>query len=497
MRSTETSGVGAKGFVSLASSRQTDTQSQVAAAADYLSRIKANVSPVTVAIALTALLAVSLFFLYELTRTLHEARAFSAAPGDIPFDELLPGVIGRSVIALAVAGLLVVLTFRRSDADKLSPTTRRRAGDVLAALPFGIACWTGDGRLVLHNDDYCRQLGLASAGIKEGTAYRAVVGRFIGDGSMHMVKEDETSRLLELHREDGSCLLIEERPLDCGGFVTLVTDVTERKRIDLLLNSIQQEQRQLARRYHEEKLRAEAASRSKTHFLAHLSHDIRTPLNHIIGFAELMAQQAYGPLGNARYRDYVESIRHSGERLLSSFATILELAEFESGQRVLRQDRVDVDALMKAAADRFRPQAKRAGLTFVTGMPTGAVLSADPFALQRMVGNIIDNAIRFTPAGGKVTVAAFAAPDGVVLEITDTGLGMSEERLASLSQPFVLGDSTFTRETGAGLGIAIARAIAEQSGGRLAIDSSPQLGTTVAISLPVAQVMPHVAAEAA
>ena len=81
MRSTETSGVGAKGFVSLASSRQTDTQSQVAAAADYLSRIKANVSPVTVAIALTALLAVSLFFLYELTRTLHEARAFSASLG--------------------------------------------------------------------------------------------------------------------------------------------------------------------------------------------------------------------------------------------------------------------------------------------------------------------------------------------------------------------------------------------------------------------------------
>ena len=121
MRSTETSGVGAKGFVSLAGSRQTDTQSQVAAAADYLSRIRANVSPVTVAIALTALLAVSLFFLYELTRTLNEARAFSTAPGDIPFDELLPGVIGRSVIALAVAGLLVVLTFRRSDADRLSP----------------------------------------------------------------------------------------------------------------------------------------------------------------------------------------------------------------------------------------------------------------------------------------------------------------------------------------------------------------------------------------
>jgi two-component system cell cycle sensor histidine kinase PleC len=288
--------------------------------------------------------------------------------------------------------------------------------------------------------------------------------------------------------------MIDERPLPGGGFVTLVTDVTQSRKTDDLLNTIREEQRQLARRYHEEKLRAEAANRSKSSFLAHLSHDIRTPLNHIIGFAELMAHEAYGPLGNGRYGEYVENIRASGERLLSSFATILELAEFESGQRVLRHDPVEVDALVKATGDRYRAQAQRAGLTFTAGAPCGATLTADPFALQRMLGNIIDNAIRFTPAGGKVTLAAFAAPDGVVLEITDTGLGMSKERLASLSQPFVLGDATFTRKTGAGLGIAIARAIAEQSGGRLAIDSSPQLGTTVAISLPVAEAQ---AAEAA
>src|SRR5690606_21710374 len=90
-------------------------------------------------------------------------------------------------------------------------------------------------------------------------------------------------------------------------------------------------------------------------------------------------------------------------------------------------------------------------------------------------------------AGGRVTLAAFAAHDGVVIEVTDTGIGMSEARLASLSQPFALGDAAFTREgVGSGLGIAISRAIAEQSGGQLAIDSSPALGTTVAISLPLA-----------
>jgi len=94
--------------------------------------------------------------------------------------------------------------------------------------------------------------------------------------------------------------------------------------------------------------------------------------------------------------------------------------------------------------------------------------------------------VRFTPRGGKVTLAAYAAADGVVLEITDTGIGMGQERLETLSQPFVFGDAALTRDReGAGLGIAIARAIAELSGGHLAIDSRQGLGTTVAISLPL------------
>jgi two-component system cell cycle sensor histidine kinase PleC len=110
----------------------------------------------------------------------------------------------------------------------------------------------------------------------------------------------------------------------------------------------------------------------------------------------------------------------------------------------------------------------------------------DRFCLERMLGNLVENAIRFTPSGGRVTIAAFAAHDGVVLEVTDSGIGMSEEQLERLSQPFAFGDAAFTREhDGAGLGVAIARAIAELSGGRLAIDSRPAVGTTVAVSLPL------------
>ena len=190
--------------------------------------------------------------------------------------------------------------------------------------------------------------------------------------------------------------------------VTLLTDVTESRTDDLLV-SIREEQRILARRYHEEKLKAEAASRSKTSFLAHLSHDIRTPLNHIIGFAELMRQETYGPLGDEHYATYAESIRTSGERLLSFFASILDFAELEGGRRVMQEEALGVDDLLVATTRRFSSPAQRKGITLTLGEPCGARLTGDRFSLERMLANLLDNAIRFTPGGGRVTLAAYAA----------------------------------------------------------------------------------------
>ena len=252
-----------------------------------------------------------------------------------------------------------------------------------------------------------------------------------------------------------------------------------------LLETIREEQRVLARRYHEEKLRAEAASRSKTSFLAHLSHDIRTPLNHIIGFADMMRHQTYGPLGDQRYLTYVDSIRASGERLLGFFSSILDLAELEGGRRELEVAPLAVDELMLAASQRFSAQAQRARVTLSLGAPCGACILGDRFSLERALGNLVDNALRFTPAGGRVSLIAHCGLDGVVLEVSDTGLGMSAERVSALSQPFAFGDAALAKDRGgAGLGLAISRAIVELSGGHLAIDSRPSIGTTVAVSLP-------------
>ncbi len=405
---------------------------------------------------------------------------------DLDKGAALAGVWQRGLAAAAVALVLIALRLRLHPTRGMPGSGERlRLETFVATIPFGVACWTRKGALIVCNQHYLARLNGDGPALERSLSYQAAVTRLTEGGYVRLVSEGRSNRIIELHRQDGSCLLIDERPLADGGFVTLVTDISERKRTDLLLNSIQEEQRQLARRYHEEKLRAEAASRAKISFLAHLSHDIRTPLNHIIGFAELIQQQTYGPLGDTRYQGYVETIKTSGERLLSSFATILELAELESGQKALREEHFGVDDLLAATMRRFAAQAKRAGLTLRIAGPCGAMLAADRFCLERMVGNLVENSIRFTPSGGRVTLAAYAATDGVVLEVSDTGIGMTEERLATLSQPFAFGDAAFTKEhEGAGLGIAIARAIAELSGGRLAIDSRPALGTTVAISLP-------------
>ncbi len=479
-----------------------------------------STSPVTYAVGATSFVAAFAFVAFDVIRTYEDSRAVelmaravttelvalsrdpamaaitpvreaslvgSAASGVVVMPGREPsttmtGIVQRGLVAFGGALLVTGFAWRRRPVvTGFSPYD-----DILASLPHGAACWSPEGELVACNDAYRLHLDPADPQIEQGATYNASIRRLVRGGIVRLVGDTDTCRIIELTRQDGYCLLIEDRPLPAGGFMSLVTDVTAQRKADQHLKAVQEEQRLLARRYHEEKLKAEAASRSKTAFLAHLSHDIRTPLNHIMGFAELIRQQTYGPLGNIRYIDYADTIKGSGEQLLAFFATILDLAELESGRRTLKQEPVAVDDMMDACVRKFRPLAVRAGLTLASGALCGATLTGDRFCLERMLGNLVDNAIRYTPARGRITLAAYAASDGVVLEITDTGLGMSQERLSALSQPFAFGDATFTKDhTGAGLGVPIARAIAEQSGGRLAIDSRLGMGTTVAVSLPI------------
>lgn len=373
---------------------------------------------------------------------------------------------------------------------------RKRAGrdsallPAMDAVPYGLAHWSEDGLLVCTNRAFTRLLHLDL--VPPGTPYADVSKTISGRISARPVLDIKRQRVVEVERADGSVLMLDERPCPSGGFVTIVTDITERKAADRLLGSVREEQRLLARRYHEEKIKAEASSRAKTRFLSHLSHDIRTPLNHIIGFAEMIRMETFGPLGDPKYQSYVADIKCAGEKLLASFAEILEFAELEGGRKTLKKEPIAIDDLLSGCSMRFARRAAKAGVRLDVARRTQGWLAADRHYLDRMMANLIENALRFTPAGGLIRIAAWPAESGVVLEVTDTGVGMSEEQMSRLSQPFALPDAAFTRNhDGIGLGIAISRAVAEQSGGRLAIDSLEGIGTTVAISLPMAPAQEH------
>jgi len=388
------------------------------------------------------------------------------------------------MLALLLAGLFLSLRPRQQ-------RPARTSGELLApaidAVPYGIAHWHEDGALVSANPAFAQLLRLDPACTAPGTSYASITHAISGRISVRPVLDGDRQRMVEVERGDGSVVLLDERPCPTGGFITIVTDITDRRAADRMLGAIREEQRLLARRYHEEKIRAEASSRAKTSFLAHLSHDIRTPLNHIIGFADLIRLETFGPLGDAKYKSYVADIKRAGEKLLDSFGSLLEFAELEGGRKELKCEPIALDDLLCGCAARFDARAAQAGIRLNVSTDAQGWLSADRHYLDRMLANLVDNALRFTPRGGQVRVAAWPAGDGVVLEITDTGKGMSEELMSKLSQPFVLSDATFARpHEGVGLGIAVARAIAEQSGGRLAIDSLEGVGTTVAISLPLA-----------
>ncbi len=237
---------------------------------------------------------------------------------------------------------------------------------------------------------------------------------------------------------------------------------------------------------------AERASAQKSDFLATISHEVRTPLNAIIGFAEVMLEEQFGPVGSERYRDYLRDIRASGEHVVSLVNDLLDLAKIEAGH-------LDSPAFAGPAPQRPRgglgllmqPQAARQRVvmrtSFAAGLP--AVL-ADQRSLRQATLNVISNAIKFTDAGGQVIVST-AATDrgGVALRVRDTGIGMSPEEIETALQPFRQIATAQRRGGGTGLGLPLTKALVEANRASLRITSRKGEGTLVEMLFPAARVL--------
>jgi two-component system, cell cycle sensor histidine kinase PleC len=237
---------------------------------------------------------------------------------------------------------------------------------------------------------------------------------------------------------------------------------------------------------------AESASHMKTEFMANMTHELRTPLNAILGFSEIMIAERYGAIGNERYRSYVSDIHSSGSQLLGIVSDILDLSKIEIGEIAIEEERIDIaelcDSVLRQGADRAKASDLQLDAEIAPGLPS---LQGDPRRVRQVLTNVLSNAIKFNRRGGSVRLAArMAADGGLVITITDTGVGIAAAHISKAMAPFCQVDGSLTRRyQGTGLGLPIARALMELHGGRLLLDSLVGKGTTVTLSFPKSRIV--------
>ncbi len=253
------------------------------------------------------------------------------------------------------------------------------------------------------------------------------------------------------------------------------------------------------RKVNEESLRqakeqADLANLAKSEFLTTMSHELRTPLNAVLGFAEIMQQQIYGPLGHPKYGEYIDDIHESGRHLLGLINDILDVSRIETGQTELSEVWLDVGVVVESSVRLVREKANHASLELLTMVNDDTpLLFADERRVKQILLNLLSNALKFTPKGGRVSVdAGIDEGGGCFLSVSDTGIGIAPEDVDKVLSPFGQVDSSLSRRhEGSGLGLPLAKSLVELHGGTLDLDSEAGIGTTVAAKFPARRTKPN------
>jgi signal transduction histidine kinase len=220
-----------------------------------------------------------------------------------------------------------------------------------------------------------------------------------------------------------------------------------------------------------------------------MSHELRTPLNAILGFSEVTLSELFGPLGHPRYREYAEDVHKSGVHLLDLINDVLDLSKLDAGRMELKESIFKVPQLVAEALLMVRDKARDRCVLAVDMTDSLPSIHADKRLIKQILLNLLSNAIKFTPAGGAVTVSVKEISDGIVVEVRDTGIGMSRAALETAFSPYGQVDSKIAREhQGTGLGLPISRSLAELHGGSLIAESAPGEGTTMILCLPLSRI---------
>jgi signal transduction histidine kinase len=345
----------------------------------------------------------------------------------------------------------------------------------------GVAVFGSDGRLKLHNPAFARIWDIPDAALIAEPHIADVVERmrafYPADADWPALKdrlvESLTSRdaaNARIERTDGHVLDYALVPLPDGATQLSYVDVTDKVRVEQALR--------------ERAEALEAADRLKSEFISTVSYELRTPLNTIIGFAELLSKQYFGEL-NKRQAEYCGDILTASERLLAIINDILDLASIDAGRMTLELSAVDPVELVADVAQIMGDLARERELKLDVVHTRVPRLRGDERRLKQAMCNLVSNALKFTPPGGVVRLSARADERMVALEVADNGVGIPLADQARVFKEFERGSAPDARRVGAGLGLSLVKRIVELHGGSIDLVSTPGEGTLVTCRLPL------------
>jgi two-component system cell cycle sensor histidine kinase PleC len=394
--------------------------------------------------------------------------------------------------------------------------------DAVESTTDGFALWDQADRLTLSNPAFTELHRTDSGSPQPRERFGALLRRAMKDGVFtlpegetpedwieHRLRRDWDRRdeLVVQHR-NGRWYSIKDRRTRDGGSATIVTDITDVKENELELTRrgktlertvhelemVQtkleengQELAELAEQLQLAKVMAEQSSASKSAFLSNMSHELRTPLNAIIGFAEVISGEMVGPVGNQKYREYATDIHSAGTHLLALINDILDLAKIESGRLELHRSLLPAAETVASVVRMVEAKATEKGQHFEIEIhPDCQDVFADDRAFRQALLNLVSNAVKFTPDGGRLGVRVEPGEDGAVdLSVWDTGIGIQAKDLPRVMQRFEqVRDPMTSDNKGTGLGLAIVQSLMELHGGRFFLQSTLGTGTTATVSFP-------------
>jgi two-component system, cell cycle sensor histidine kinase PleC len=403
-------------------------------------------------------------------------------------------VLAVAVIAVSMASAHVVTAYQNEAAGRVSSEQLQAWFPRFVAIQIGISCaWALAPWLLWSSGDTANHLFLA--GCIGGTLGALAVSR-----ATHM--DMLVSSMAPLAAATALRFLFGGTVIDViiAGFLPVLAMQLffDGRRLTYRLDQdsrLRFEVEDLARELEEardealrKRFEAETANASKTAFLANMSHELRTPLNAILGFSEIIAKEVFGEVGSPRYAEYAGDIHSSGSHLLSLINDLLDVAKIEAGRMEIEPCELDVRKCFETALKIIAVKARERRQELVIEVdPSAPSLFADERAVKQILINLVSNAVKFTPEGGRITVLASRARCGSFqIMVEDNGPGIPTEKLDKIFKPFSQVDNRYDRQGGGtGLGLALVRGLAELHGGRAWLESELGKGCRAFVVLPV------------